>query len=407
MKRFLSSLLVLIFFSGVPSSAQKFERLASLPPMGWNSWNYFGCDINEALIREIADAMVSSGMKEAGYEYVVIDDCWQVGRDTAGNIIADPERFPSGIPALADYVHSKGLKFGIYSDAGTQTCQERPGSRGYEFRDARTYARWGVDYLKYDWCHTSTQNAPASYALMRDALYQAGRPVVFSICEWGIQQPWLWADTIGHLYRISEDIKANFLIPDPDWSQTVTGIIETADKLRKYNGPDHWNDLDMLEVGNPGLSVPEARFHFSMWCMLSAPLMAGNDLRNMTKETRGILTNREVIALDQDPLGLAALKWIDYGKREIWLKPLANGDYAICFTNAGDKPWKIEMDLSGNRIYDGDFQSYHHGIYEIDENFRIRDLWLHKEIGTTREILRKEIPAHDILLIRLIKNEKP
>lgn len=184
--------LFLLFSFVIPSAmAQKYDHLALTPPMGWNSWNYFECDINEQLIKETADAMVSSGMKDAGYEYIVIDDCWQVSRDKDGNIIADPKRFPAGIKALADYVHSKGLKFGIYSDAGTQTCQKRPGSRGYEFQDARTYAAWGVDYLKYDWCHTGTQNAEASYTLMRDALHQAGRPVVFSICEWGKNAPWL------------------------------------------------------------------------------------------------------------------------------------------------------------------------------------------------------------------------
>ncbi len=394
---------VLLFVFSGHIYAQKFDSLALTPPMGWNSWNQFACNINEQLIRETADAMVSSGMKDAGYEYIVIDDCWAVSRDDEGNIIADPKRFPSGIKALADYVHSKGLKFGIYSDAGTQTCQERPGSRGYEFQDARTYAKWGVDYLKYDWCHHGMQNAPASYTLMRDALYKAVRPIVFSICEWGFNQPWLWADTVGHLYRTTEDIKANFLIHNPKWSQTVVGIIDKVNNLRKYNGPDHWNDLDMLEVGNKGLSIPESRYHFSMWCMLSAPLMTGNDLRNMTDDVVKILTNKEVIALDQDPAGIPALKWIDYGNHEVWLKPLSNGDYALAFLNIDKKPWAYEIDLNDNRIYDGDFNNIRDGIYEIDDSFRIRDLWNHKEIGSTAKPLKITVPGHDLILVRLIK----
>jgi alpha-galactosidase len=247
------------------------------------------------------------------------------------------------------------------------------------------------------------QNAPASYSLMRDALYKAGRPVVFSICEWGLNQPWLWADTVGHLYRTTADIKANFLIHNPKWSQTVVGIIDKVNNLRKYNGPDHWNDLDMLEVGNQGLSIPESRCHFSMWCMLSAPLMTGNDLRNMTDEIVRILTNKEVIALDQDPAGIPALKWIDYGNHEVWLKPLSNGDYALAFLNIDKKPWAYEIDLNDNRIYDGDFNNIRDGIYEIDESFRIRDLWNHKEIGSTAKPLKITVPGHDLILVRLIK----
>lgn len=399
--------IIFFFFISLQTTwiyAQKLDSLALTPPMGWNSWNEFACDINEQLIRETADAMVSSGMKDAGYQYIVIDDCWQISRDKEGNIVADPERFPSGIKALSDYIHSKGLKFGIYSDAGTQTCQERPGGRGYEFQDARTYAKWGVDYLKYDWCHHGMQNAPASYTLMRDALYKAGRPIVFSICEWGFNQPWLWADTVGHLYRCTEDIKANFLIHKPKWSQTVVGIINKVNDLRKYNGPDHWNDLDMLEVGNKGLSIPESRYHFSMWCMLSAPLMTGNNLRNMTDEIVDILTNKEVIALDQDPLGIPALKWIDYGDHEVWLKPLANGDYAIAFLNIAEKPWTYEIDLNGNRIYDGDFNTLSDGIYQINDSFKIRDLWKHQNIGSTGEKLKIKVPAHDVVLIRLVSS---
>ena len=271
--------------------------------MGWNSWNKFGCNVSEKMVREMADAAVSSGMKDAGYVYVVIDDCWQVSRDPQGNILADPDRFPSGMKALADYVHSKGLKFGLYSDAGTKTCAGRPGGRGYEYQDARQYAAWGVDYLKYDWCSHTTQDGPSSYALMSDALKQSGRPIVFSLCEWGSNHPWLWARDVGNLWRTTGDIEDKWSNDKRGQSLGVVQILDLQDGLASYAGPGHWNDPDMLEVGNGGMSTEEYRAHFSMWCMLGAPLIAGNDLRTMSADTREILTNKEVIAVDQDPLG--------------------------------------------------------------------------------------------------------
>src|SRR4051812_13727326 len=241
--------------------------LAATPPMGWNSWNKFGCNVSEDMIREMADAMVKSGMKDAGYQYIVIDDCWQVSRDGNGNIVPDPKRFSSGIKALADYVHSKGLKFGIYSDAGTKTCAGRPGARGYEFQDARQYAAWGVDYLKFDWCSTTTQDGPSSYALMREALNASGRPIVFSICEWGTAKPWLWAKDIGNLWRTTGDIKDRWqgLEKWPDGgccSYGMLDIVDMQDGLETYAGPGHWNDPDMLEVGNGGMTTSEYRAHF-------------------------------------------------------------------------------------------------------------------------------------------------
>lgn len=381
--------------------AQKFEKLAETPPMGWNSWNQFGCRITEQVIRETADAMVSSGMADAGYEYIVIDDCWHASRDSTGKIMSNPKTFPSGIKALADYIHSKGLKFGIYSDGGVKTCAGRPGSRGYEFQDARTYASWGVDYLKYDWCYSEDQSAEASYRLMRDALYKAGRPVVFSMCEWGSNKPWLWASDIAHLWRTTGDISDCFSCESNWGSLGVMQILDQQVPLRGYAGPGHWNDPDMLEVGNEGLSITEARAHFGLWCLLSAPLMAGNDLRNMSKEIIEILTNPEVIAIDQDPLGRQALKWMDYGDLEIWLKPLANGDYAMGILNRSDE--KIIFDKSLQlTTYDTDFKpdSY---TYTIDGNYMIRDLWNHKELGSTEDPFKTEIESHDLILLRLIK----
>ncbi len=395
-------LIIASIFIIQPIFAQKFEGLAQTPPMGWNSWNQFGCRVNEQLIREMADAMASSGMKDAGYEYVVIDDCWQIGRDSAGNIIADPESFPSGIKALSDYIHSKGLKFGLYSDGGVYTCAHRPGSRGYEFSDARTYASWGVDFLKYDWCYSEGQSAEASYRLMRDALYKAGRPIVFSMCEWGSNEPWLWGQGIAHLWRTTGDISDCFSCESNWGSMGVMQILDRQVKLRGYSGPGHWNDPDMLEVGNHGLTLTEARTHFGLWCLLSAPLMAGNDLRNMPEEIVKILTNREVIAIDQDTLGRQALKWMDYGNLEIWLKPLANGDFAIGILNRSDEIITFDKKLQLT-TYDTDFKPKSY-TYRIDENFTIRDLWNHKQLGTTRENFKAEIDSHGLILLRLSKN---
>lgn len=384
-------LLLIIFLLPVITLAQKFEDLAQTPPMGWNSWNYFSCDgINETVIKETADAMVASGMKDAGYEYIVIDDCWQVDRDTQGNIVADPRKFPSGIKALADYVHSKGLKFGIYSCAGTQTCQERPGSRGYEFQDARTYADWGVDFLKYDWCNTSSQDAQASYTLMRDAIYEAGRPMVFSICEWGLSDPWLWAEEVGHLYRTTGDIRNNWDIPDAKqgkvWGGGVILILDMQEGLHTYAGPGHWSDPDMLEIGNDVLTFEESKSHFSLWAMLAAPLMAGNDLRQMDQQTQKILTNREVIAIDQDPLGITGHKVIDEGEFEVFEKQLVDGQMSYCFFNRRETNYELNFDW--NKL-------------NLKQEYQIRDLWQHRDLGSTKKPLSATIPPHGVLHVLL------
>ena len=278
-------------------------KLAATPPMGWNSWNKFGCDVSEALIRDTADALVASGMRDAGYQYLVVDDCWQVDRDAEGRILADPARFPNGMKAVADYVHARGLKFGIYSDAGAKTCQGRPGSNGFEEIDAASYAAWGVDYLKYDWCSNEGVDARIAYVTMRDALRATRRPIVFSMCEWGTSKPWEWARGVAHLWRTTGDILDCWDCTNTWGGAGWTVLLDKQVGLDKYAGPGGWNDPDMLEVGNPGLTVPESRAHFTMWCMLAAPLMAGNDLRGMAPEIRDILVNPEVIAVDQDPLG--------------------------------------------------------------------------------------------------------
>lgn len=381
--------------------AQKFEGLALTPPMGWNSWNNFGCNVSEKLIRETADAMVASGMKDAGYQYVIIDDCWHGGRDSLGFIYPNPEHFPSGMKALADYVHSKGLKFGIYSCAGNKTCGGHPGSRGYEYQDALTYAKWGVDYLKYDWCNTTGLNALGAYMTMRDALYAAGRPVVFSICEWGDNQPWNWGKDIGHLWRTTGDITNCFDCQEDHGNWSSWGIMRTLEMrkdIRKFAGPDHWNDPDMMEVGN-GMTVAEDRAHFSLWAIVAAPLIAGNDLRAMSKETIEILTNKEVIAVNQDSLGVQGFRYSDDGPVEVWVKPLSKGDWAVCFLNRSEKTVKFEFDWSKHNIYDGLSNT------KIDNAlvYQVRDLWKKKIIGDTKKKIVAEIGTHDVMMVRLIK----
>ena len=339
--------------------------------------------------------MIATGMKDAGYEYLVIDDCWQVGRDEEGNIQVDPKRFPNGMKALADYVHAKGLKMGIYSCAGSETCQGRPGSRGYQFQDARTYATWGINYLKYDWCSNEGQKAEAAYRTMSDALKACGRPIVFSICEWGENEPWKWGKGIGHLWRITPDIRDCYQCVF-DWGGVgVLDIIDKMADLYPYAGPGHWNDAEMLEVGNGGMTRDEYITHFSMWCMLAAPLMSGNDLRNMDKETIEILTNKEVIAINQDKKGEQARRFMDMGEKEIWAKPLNDGELAVCFMNRTENSWKLDYDWKKQTIYFADEVNIHW------KEYKIRDLWQHKDIGTTERNTRHEIPAHGVLMVRL------
>jgi alpha-galactosidase len=398
---FLLLFIVISLFS--PSAyGQKFEQLAMTPPMGWNSWNKFGCNVNESLIRETADAMVASGMKEAGYLYVNIDDCWHGKRDALGFIQPDPERFPSGMKALADYIHSKGLKFGIYSDAGWKTCGGRPGSRGYEYQDALTYAKWGVDYLKYDWCNTEGLKAEGAYLTMREALYAAGRPMVFSICEWGNDKPWDWGKKIGHLWRTTGDIYHCFDCVKDHGTWKSWGVLQILDMqkgLREHAGPGHWNDPDMLEVGN-GMSTGEDRAHFSMWSMLAAPLIAGNDLRNMSKETREILTNREVIAVNQDPLGVQGFQYSAKDNVEVWFKPLKNDDWAMVILNRNTSARKVSFDWKSENIADA--LSKRDASFERT-NYSLRDLWAGRDLGTTRHALSAEIAPHDVLMLRLKK----
>ncbi len=392
--RLLSSALFFLLSISILTSnnalCQKFEDLAKTPPMGWNSWNTFEVDINEDLIKETVDIIVESGLKDAGYEYIVVDDGWEaLKRDEQGNLVPDPEKFPNGMKALADYIHSKGLKFGIHNCAGTSTCNGFPGGRGHEFQDAMLYASWDVDYLKYDWCAHGTANAQETYKTMRDALYAAKRPVVYSLCEWGNNKPWEWAKDIGHLWRTTGDITDCFNCQgeyDMGWKY----ILELQVGLEKYAGPGHWNDPDMLEVGNPGLSINESRAHFSLWCMLAAPLMAGNDLRVMNDEVLSILTNKEAIAINQDPLGKQAYRYMEHPNKQIWVKQLSDGNIAICWFNSGKEPITI-------RINFGHFTELQGNKYDV------YDVWKDATIGTTEKKYELEIPPMDVLLFKLIK----
>ncbi|GAA4301392.1 glycoside hydrolase family 27 protein [Aestuariibaculum suncheonense] len=383
-----------ILLIAIQINAQKFQNLALTPPMGWNSWNHFECDgVNETVIKEMADAMIINGLNDVGYQYIVIDDCWQVGRDTNGCIIVDKEKFPSGMKALADYVHSKGLKFGIYSDAGTKTCAGRPGSKGYELKDAETYAKWGVDYLKYDWCNTQGQDARETYAFMRDALFKAGRPIVFSMCEWGENKPWEWAQEVAHLYRTTYDIDMKGRFDGDIWGNQLgwTEILDKQVGLEKYAGPGHWNDPDMLAVGNSNMTTNEARAHFTMWCMLAAPLMAGNDLRSMSVNDKNILTNKALISVNQDELGKQGFKIEDFGNFEIWQKELSKGDIAICFFN---------REFNRKR-YNIDWESI--PIKNFIGKYSVIDLWNNQNIGTTESKFTIEIPSRDVVVYRLKK----
>jgi alpha-galactosidase len=404
MKPFTRIIFALAVFACANLQAQKFPNLALTPPMGWNSWNKFAGNINEDLIRQTADAMATNGMRDAGYVYVVVDDCWEaMQRDKLGNIVADPKRFPSGMKALGDYLHAKGFKFGIHNCAGTKTCAGYPGGRGHEFQDALTYASWGVDFLKYDWCEHGTADSRETYKTMRDGLATAGRPIVFSLCEWGDTKPWLWAKDIGHLWRTTGDIYNCFdcVYDHGSWkSFGVLQILDKQDGLREYAGPGHWNDPDMLEVGN-GMPVNEERAHFSMWCMLAAPLIAGNDMQTMSTETREVLTNPEAIAVDQDKLGVQGFKYSAKDGVEVWFKPLADGDWAMTILNRSTNAQKISFDWVNEKVNDtfakreANFSTTTYGL---------RDLWLKKDIGTTKEILSAEIPAHDALMLRLKNN---
>src|ERR1700687_4194216 len=385
---------ILLFVTGLSAQENSVPsaNLALTPPMGWNSWNKFACNVSEDLIKGMADALVKSGLKDAGYVYVNIDDCWQVSRDASGNIVADPQHFPHGMKAVGDYIHSLGLKFGVYSDAGSKTCAGRPGGLGHEYQDAVQYAAWGVDYLKYDWCNASTQDAKASYANIRAALDASGRPIVLSICEWGTAKPWLWGKEVGgNLWRSTGDIQDRWS-GKKEWNPgncCSYGMLDIADAqvgLESFAGPGHWNDPDMLEVGNGGMTTTEYRSHFSLWALLAAPLISGNDLRNMTPEIHDILTNKEVIAIDQDPLGREGRRvWKD-GDLEVWGKQLKDGNRAVILLNRGSADQEITV-------------NWEQIGYPAHLSAAVRDLWAHMDLGKFTGKFSASVASHGVVMV--------
>jgi len=401
MKNIVILVILLIGFNNV--KAQKFDNLAPTPPMGWNSWNTFQTNITAELVKSIADKLEKEGYQKAGYNYIVMDDGWMAKeRDANGNLVADKVKFPDGLKVVADYVHSKGLKFGIYNCAGSQTCGGYPGSRGHEYQDALYYASIGVDYLKYDWCNTGKINAEEAYITMRDALYSAKRPVVFSLCEWGDNMPWAWAEKVGHLWRTTGDITPCWDCEESHGTWSSWGVLRIFDMrkgIRKYQGPNHFNDPDMMEIGN-GMSENEDRGHFSLWAMQAAPLMLGNDIRSSSKVTHDIVTNKDVIAVDQDALGIQCFKLTSKDSMDVYVKPLANQEWAFCFLNRGKASYDLNFDWVALKVIDPDFG------YKVDfsnEVYQIKNLWTGKNEGKTDRQLKNKINGHDVLMLRLSK----
>ncbi|GLJ14357.1 hypothetical protein SUGI_0231940 [Cryptomeria japonica] len=350
-----------LYHNSMYGKLQLENGLARTPQMGWNSWNFFACAINETVIRETADALVSTGLADLGYVYVNIDDCWSsIIRNSKGDLEPDKTTFPSGIKALSDYVHAKGLKLGIYSDAGIFTCQVRPGSIGHENRDAELFASWGIDYLKYDNCYNLGIKPEDRYPPMREALNATGRTIFYSLCEWGVDDPALWANNVGNSWRTTDDISDSW--------RSMTTIADLNDKWAAYAGPGGWNDPDMLEVGNGGMTYKEYRAHFSIWALMKAPLLVGCDVRNMTKETFEIISNEEVIAINQDTLGIQGRKVFIDGKdgcRQVWAGPLSEERLVVAFWNRCTEPTTIEVTWDAIGL-------------EANVAVTVRDLWKHE-----------------------------
>lgn len=360
--------------------------------MGWNTWYAFGCKPSDAIVRAQVQALVQDGLKAAGYEYVNLDDCWQGARDSAG-IIHPNARFPN-MKALADYVHSHGLKFGIYSSPGPKTCGGFEGSYGHERQDAATYARWGVDFLKYDWCSAARVYPPdqmqAAYRKMEDAIRGTGRPMVYSLCQYGLERVWTWGAAVGgNLWRTTEDVSNR--IDYQDYSRMAfVGFGQAG--LAQFAGPGHWNDPDMLQIGNRGLNLDEDKTQMSLWCLLAAPLIISTDLTKLTTPELQILTNREAIALDQDPAGIEGRRISQQGPLEVWMKPLADGAEAVGLFNRGEGPMTVTADFRELGI---------HGPADV------RDLWKHKNLGSFDGHYSALVPRHGVVLVLIRARSLP
>jgi alpha-galactosidase len=380
------AMLIFLFACAIrPSAAQ----LATTPPMGWNSWNHFGAKVSDADIRAAADALVSTGLRDSGYVYVNIDDGWQGKRTESGELIGN-ERFPD-MKALADYVHARGLKLGIYSSPGSLTCAGHEGSMGQEEQDARTFAKWGVDYLKYDICsyrktiekdahgdpELAKQMMFAAFQKMHAALHATGRPIVYSLSQHGLSRGWAWANDVGaNLWRTGDDVRNNYL------SVTEIGFAQAG--LSQFAGPGHWNDPDMLEIGNGVLTPDEARTQMSLWSLLAAPLLAGNDLSRIDPDSLNILNNREVIAIDQDPAGHQGNRVWSEGPLEIWSRVLANGSSAVGLFNRNQGPVEIPLDLK---------------LLGLRNAAKVRDVWQHKDLAPIQNATTIHVAPHGVVLL--------
>jgi alpha-galactosidase len=381
-RRFIAMTAILAFSAGLALNAAARETtLAATPPMGWNSWNHFACRVTAADVRAAADALASSGMKDAGYIYVNIDDCWQGERGADGKIQAN-EKFPD-MKGLVDYIHSKGLKAGIYSSPGPKTCAGFEGSYKHEDLDAQQYAAWGFDYLKYDWCSASRVYQPEEmqevYTKMHKALEATGRPIVYSLCQYGLYRVWSWGASVGgNLWRTTGDISAHYD------RMSLIGFQQNG--LEKFAGPGHWNDPDMLEVGNGSLDFDENLTHMSLWCLLAAPLIAGNDLSKMTPYVLATLTNPEVVAVNQDPKGVQGHRVAEEGPLEVWAKPLADGSMAVGLFNRGESQDPITVNFS-DLGFSGEAS--------------LRDLWNHRDLGSFEDHYTVEVPRHGVVLLKV------
>lgn len=396
----LTVLFIFIFLRIYPQSA----AIADTPPMGWISWNLFEGNINETLVKEIADAMVEEGLRDLGYQYIILDDLWQGGRDADGKIFPDPDKFPSGMKALGEYIHSKGLKFGIYTDAAEWTCAGVTGSYGFEKEDAETYAEWGVDYIKCDYCNAPEDiwSAMERYGKFIEEVRRVNPETVFALCEWGQRSPWLWGKEIGaNLWRTTWDLRDTW--EHGKYSSGHNGIMEALDRqvgLEKYAGPGHWNDPDILMVGlngkgnsasangAAGCSVVEYEAHMGLWALLSAPLLMCCDVRALDDESKRILMNGEILAINQDPLGKQASRIGKEGVCEIWAKELKDGSFAIGFLNRDDeKAREITLDLDELKM----------------ESANARDLWQKKDLGLFRKQISITAEPHQCRVIRMVK----
>ena len=382
-------------FAQQPTATTERGKLAPTPPMGWMTWNMFKGDISEQLIKETADAMVESGLRDAGYKYVFIDDLWQGGRDNRNNIIPDPKKFPNGIKALADYVHSKGLKLGIYSDAAQLTCGGCTASYGFEEQDARTFASWGVDYLKYDYCNAPEDSATARlrYKTMADALSKSGRDIVLGICEWGQRNGEEWCEHVGgQLWRTSSDVRDMWKDIVNQGGVGILDIINVTAPLSKQVRHGQWPDMDMLVVGLNGKGGPssdlggvgctytEYQTQMSMWCMMSSVLALSNDLRHLTPEDKRILLNKEIISIDQDPLGKAAERVVNEAGHQVFVRPLANGSHAVAILNSGDKAQRLSVSFKQ---------------LGLTGKYTVRDVWQHRDIARGATKWGGKVQAHE------------